>query len=150
MIREELLEFIAGWESLKLRSSEDRVVPGIYDIGYGHVIDRSEHPMIITRERAMEMLREDVSDISEQVTQMVTVPVLPHEHDALVSFAYNVGVKALRDSTLMELLNATDYEGASRQFRRWNKAGGRIVNGLVKRRKAEEALFSTADYSGRP
>jgi lysozyme len=60
---------------------------------------------------------------------------------ALVSFAYNVGVGALGSSTLLRLLNAGDHAGAAAQFGRWNKAGGKALAGLTKRRAAEAALF---------
>lgn len=149
-VSNELVEFVAGWESLKLVSSEDPLVPGIFDVGYGHVIHRSEHPKRVTSDEALQMLRDDLVDIDEQVRGMVTVPLLDHEAHALVSFAYNCGVRALQRSTLLEYLNSGDYENAACQFKRWNKANGRIVRGLVKRRLAEENLFRYAAYDGRP
>lgn len=71
----------------------------------------------------------------------IRVPINQRMFDALVSFTYNVGVKALNDSTLLKLLNQRDYRGAADQFKRWNRAGGKVSNGLTKRRAAEEALF---------
>jgi lysozyme len=150
MISDDLIEFVKGWERLKLRSSEDPLVPGIYDVGYGHVIHRSEHPKTITREQAHEWLVGVLEDIDGQVRQMVTVPLQDNEREALDSFAYNVGLKALGQSTLLTLLNSGNYEGAANQFGRWNKASGRMVMGLVKRRRAERNIFEMGDYSGRP
>jgi len=149
-VSNDLIEFVKGWERLKLRSSEDPLVPGIYDVGYGHVIHRSQHPMTITAEQAHDWLVTVLEDIDGQVRQMITVPVLDHEREALDSFAYNVGVKALGHSTLMALLNSGDYEGAGGQFGRWNKANGRMVLGLVKRRAAEKDIFKFGSYDGRP
>ncbi|MDU2883127.1 MAG: lysozyme, partial [Enterobacter sp.] len=60
---------------------------------------------------------------------------------ALVDFAYNLGVKALEGSTLLKKLNAGDYAGAAAEFPKWNKAGGKVLPGLVKRREAERTLF---------
>ena len=150
MISDDLIEFVKGWERLKLRSSEDPLVPGIFDVGYGHVIHRSEHPKTITREQAHEWLVGVLNDIDEQVRGIVTVPLSDNEREALVSFAYNVGVRALSQSTLLAHLNGGDYDAAAKQFCRWNKANGRMVRGLVKRRAAEREMFEMGDYSGRP
>lgn len=58
-----------------------------------------------------------------------------------MSLAYNIGVSAFRGSTLLRLLNVSQYQAASDEFPRWNKAGGKVLPGLVKRRAAERALF---------
>ena len=63
------------------------------------------------------------------------------QFDALVSFAYNVGSRALSTSTLLKKLNAGDIKGAADEFLRWNKSGGKVMPGLTNRRKAERALF---------
>lgn len=73
---------------------------------------------------------------------LVKVPLTAHQMGALVSFAYNVGMGALGSSTLLRLLNAGQYDAAAKQFARWNKAGGRVLAGLTRRRAAEAALFS--------
>ena len=69
------------------------------------------------------------------------MPLTQHQFDALVSFAYNVGVNALRTSTLRRKLNAGLYDEAADQFLRWNRGGGRVLAGLTRRRKAERLLF---------
>lgn len=160
MVSEDLIEFLKGWESLKLKSSLDPVASQlgrkVYDVGYGHVIHESEHPMSITRDIADHILRSDVESVEERMKPLVTVPLMPHEWDALVSFAFNVGVGSVENdsgfagSTLLELLNSGDYDGAANQFARWNKSGGRIKLGLIKRRAAEKAIFQLADYGDRP
>ena len=63
--------------------------------------------------------------------------------DALASFIYNVGVKAFRSSTLYRLINAGDFAGAKAEFARWNRAGGRVLSGLVRRRAAEAELYAS-------
>ena len=98
----------------------------------------------ITKERADELLREDVARFEAQVLRLVKVPLTQGQFDALTSFVYNLGAGNLGNSTLLRLLNAGDYKGAAAQFDRWNKAGGKVLAGLVRRRAAERALFEEA------
>jgi hypothetical protein len=73
----------------------------------------------------------------------VKVPVNQNQFDALVSFAYNCGLTNLSSSTLLELVNKRDFAGASLEFAKWTKGGGKVLGGLVKRREAERKLFTT-------
>ncbi len=68
-------------------------------------------------------------------------PASQGQFDAFVSFAYNLGGGALAGSTLMRLHKAGDFDGAAKQFLRWNKAGGVVLRGLTRRRTAEAALY---------
>jgi lysozyme len=77
----------------------------------------------------------------DAVEKNVTVPLNQNQFDALTSFVYNCGPGALRGSTLLKLLNQGNYQGAAAQFARWNKAGGKVWPGLVRRRAAEASLF---------
>lgn len=95
----------------------------------------------ITQQQADDYLRRDVRQFERAVARQVRVPLTQGQFDALVSFAFNLGEGALAQSTLLRLLNAGDYAGAAAQFDRWNKAGGRVLPGLVRRRAAERALF---------
>ncbi|MDI7005145.1 lysozyme [Pseudomonas aeruginosa] len=95
----------------------------------------------ITKERAEELLREDVKRFEGYVDRLVKVPLTQGQFDALVSFTYNLGPGALEKSTLLKLLNRGDYQGAANQFSRWVNAGGKRLGGLVKRRAAERVLF---------
>jgi lysozyme len=97
-----------------------------------------------TPQQADEYLAHDLRGFERDVAAMVTVPLTSNQFSALVSFAYNVG-SALRNSTLLRLLNAGDYAGAANQFLRWNRAAGRVLPGLVRRRAAERDLFLSAD-----
>ena len=72
---------------------------------------------------------------------MLKVSVNQNQFDALVDFAYNLGIGNLQKSTLLKLINNKDFVGASKQFKLWNKANGKVLNGLTKRRKEEEELF---------
>jgi lysozyme len=96
----------------------------------------------ITMERAEQLTAHELSTIGIAVEKLVKVPINDNQFSALCSFAYNVGTGNLSSSTLLKKLNAVDYQGASEQFIRWNKAGGKVLNGLTRRREAEQDLFS--------
>jgi GH24 family phage-related lysozyme (muramidase) len=96
---------------------------------------------IRSRKQCEEYLQHEIEGKAAAVEKYVTVPLTQSMFDALVSFAYNVGVGALSESTLLRLLNIKDYEGAAAQFPRWVKAGGKTLPGLVRHRDAEQALF---------
>lgn len=147
---EQLVEFVKRWEGLKLVPSLDPLVPGVADVGYGHVLRQGDSKEPITRDLADKMLRADLDGFAVAVDEMVTPTIAQHEFDALVSISYNVGANALKSSTLMRKLNNNDFFGAAEEFTRWVRAGGRIVGGLVKRREAERRMFEDADYSGAP
>ena len=75
------------------------------------------------------------------VSRYVSVPLTQNQFDALVSFCYNVGQSSLLSSTLLKKLNNKDYKGASNEFLKWNKSGGKVLQGLVNRRKDEREVF---------
>lgn len=89
------------------------------------------------------LLQEDTRDAQKAVGRLVTHEVTQAQYDALVSFVFNVGETQFRSSTLLRRVNAGDCLGAVREFSRWNKAKGRVLPGLVKRRADEAALFAT-------
>ncbi|WP_319422750.1 lysozyme [Pleurocapsa sp. FMAR1] len=90
---------------------------------------------------AERLLKEDLSIFEKAVTRFVTVPLNQNQFDALVSFTFNVGVGAFSKSTLLKLLNYKDYQKAANEFSRWTRGGGRILPGLINRRKDEHELF---------
>jgi GH24 family phage-related lysozyme (muramidase) len=97
--------------------------------------------MIITEEQGKKMLAKELATFEDAVERLVTVPMNQNRFDALVLLAYNIGVGAFQKSTLLKLLNQGKYAAAAAQFERWNKGGGRVLPGLVTRRKREAALF---------
>lgn len=113
---------------------------GIPTIGYGRTTG-VKLGQTITQAQADTWVVEEYDAFEARVRRIVTVPLTANQLGALVSFAYNLGVSALASSTLLRLLNAGDYKGAAAQFARWNRAGGRVLAGLTKRRAAEAALF---------
>lgn len=112
-----------------------------YSIGYGHHGPEVIAGVRMSREEAERVLVSDLESVASKVTSMVAVPLTQGQFDALVSFVYNVGVGAFKKSTLLRKFNAGDYEGAAKQFGRWNKVGGIPVHGLTRRRDLEELCF---------
>lgn len=132
------LSLIKSFEGLRLQSYQDAV--GVWTIGYGTT--RGIKPgMSITKEQAERMLANDVQRFEVEVERLVKVPLTSNQRDALISFTYNLGAANLESSTLLRLLNRGDYAAAAEQLPRWNKAGGKVLPGLVRRREAERALF---------
>lgn len=96
----------------------------------------------ITQEEADEIFDYYLNDFEKSVRKLVKVKATDNQIGALVSLAYNIGSSALKTSTLLKLFNSGDTAGATAQFGVWNKCNGKVLNGLVTRRKAEAALFS--------
>jgi len=113
---------------------------GVLTIGYGHTKTVTKG-MVITKERGEELLRQDLDWCERAINANVTVPLTQNQYDALTSFIYNVGAGAFKKSTLLRKINAKDYKGAADEFPRWNKAGGKVIKGLVRRRAAERKMF---------
>jgi lysozyme len=108
--------------------------------------------MVISQELADKFFLDDIWNFEEEVNYLLRVPVTQNQFDALVSFAYNVGsdidtdtlAEGLGDSTLLKYLNAGNLGAAADEFPKWNKAKGKILPGLTRRRKAERELFLAA------
>lgn len=137
------LDFIKGFEGFRNKAYKVVSTEKFYTIGYGHYGSDVSPNETITKSEAETLLRKDVKQFEDGVNSYVKVNINQNQFDALVSFAYNCGLGALKSSTLLQLLNANNFVGASQQFLRWNKSGGKVLNGLVSRRKAEQLLFNT-------
>lgn len=123
---------------------------GVPTIGYGATyypdgrrVTMQDRP--VTEADATAMLRSMLASYEAGVSRYVLVPVTQGQFDALVSFAYNLGLSALKSSTLLRLVNARDWQGAAAQFGRWNRAGGKVLPGLTRRREAERVMFLRGD-----
>nr|WP_315413852.1 lysozyme [uncultured Pseudomonas sp.] len=132
------VSLIKSFEGLRLNSYQDSV--GVWTIGYGATRGVTAG-MAITNEQAERMLVNDIGRFEPEIERLVKVALTQGQWDALVSFTYNLGAANLGSSTLLKLLNAGNYAGAADQFPRWNKAGGQVLTGLVKRRAAERSMF---------
>ena len=145
-ISEKGLAMIERFEGCLLKASNK--LDGVWTIGYGqtgrYYGKRVRRGMTTTKALAHAWLRDhSIKTYEDAVTQAVKVPLNQNQFDALVSFAYNVGVGALRQSTALRKLNAGDYAGAADALTMWTRCNGKVLPGLVRRRKEERALFLT-------
>jgi len=132
------LALIKQFEGCKLMAY---VCPaGILTIGYGSTGDHVKPGMVITQAQADVLLLKDLRRFEIAIEAIANKPT-QQQFDALVSFAFNLGQGALRTSTLIKLHNAGDFMGAANQFTRWNKAAGKELAGLTRRREAEKKLY---------
>ena len=132
-------EILKYFEGCKLTAYQDSV--GVWTIGYGHTKGVYDG-MTITQDQAEQMLLSELEEYEGYIKDMVTVPLTQNQFDALVVWVYNLGPTNFRNSTLLKELNAGNYNAAGQEITRWNKAGGKVLAGLVKRREAEAQLFS--------
>lgn len=122
---------------------------GVPTIGYGSTyyendqkVELSDPP--ITEDWALQLLLNTVVTYEKAVASMVTSPISQNQFDALTSFCYNVGVTNFKKSTLLKLVNNNPLDpNIAIQFGRWIRANGRVLAGLVKRRKSEADLYFT-------
>jgi lysozyme len=113
---------------------------GVWTIGYGHTGNVKEG-QVITQAHADDLFDKDIQRFVDGVNNAVKVELNQNQFDALVSFAYNCGVGALQKSTLLQFVNKKQFVKASAEFAKWNKGGGKVLQGLVRRRNEEQALF---------
>ena len=118
---------------------------GVWTIGYGHIKGVSEG-MSITQEQAEQMLLDELKEYENYINELVTVNLSQNQFDALVSWVYNLGPANLKSSTMLKVLNDGKYEDVPYQMKRWNKAGGKVLDGLVRRREAEALLYQGREW----
>lgn len=122
------------------RSKAYRDVAGVWTIGYGFTKGVKQVDTI-TRPAADARLRRELVEYEQGVTKACTNPLNQNQFDALVCFAFNVGVAGMARSSVVKAHNRGDYNAAARAFGLWNKAGGKVWPGLTRRRAAEAALY---------
>lgn len=140
------IALIKGFEGCRLTAYPDPGTGGApWTIGYGWTYPIDGKPikpgMKIDQATADRLLKTGLVSYENDVLKLVKVKLTQNQFDALVSFAYNVGSRALSTSTLLKKLNAGDIKGAADEFLRWNKAGGKEMPGLTRRRKSERDVF---------
>lgn len=141
-ISEQGLDLIKSFEGLRLSAYRDAV--GVLTIGYGHTRG-VRLGQIITRGEAELLLSADLEPIERQLTaDLGEDGVLQCQFDALCSFCFNLGIGAYMRSTLRKYVKAGRDADADREFGRWVRAGGRVLPGLVRRRRAEAELYAQA------
>ena len=131
----------------------------LWTVGVGHVIDpnhakvkladRKGLPIpdgwdrVLSMDEVNAILKQDLARFEAGVMRLCPKGKSQGQFDALVSFSFNVGLGNLQNSTLRMKHNRGDYEGAAEEFLKWNKAGGKVLKGLDKRRKGEKALYES-------
>jgi lysozyme len=138
LVNKETIDLIKRFEGCVLHVYKDAA--GLPTIGIGHLLTTGQAYNVITMEQAEELLQKDLNKAIRGVLRYISVPLTDNEFGALVSFAFNCGNGALQRSTLRMKINRGDKDVES-SFLRWNKAGGRILKGLTRRRQAEADLF---------
>jgi lysozyme len=133
------IDAIKQYEGFSAVSYSD--VAGKQTIGYGHLITAGEKLLHLSEDEAEGLLRADLALAEKAVSDLVLTPLSQCEFDALVSFVFNLGRNAFKNSTMLRLLNKGDLDAAAQQFERWNQAGGNVVAGLTRRRRMERAMF---------
>lgn len=137
------IDLISGYEKTLLEAYDDGV--GVWTIGTGTTVypngKKVKKGDTCTLAQAKTYFAHDLKRFESSVNNLVKVPLSQNQFDALVSLVYNIGETAFADSTLLKKLNAKDYQGAADQFPLWNKGGGKVLKGLVRRRGDERALF---------
>ena len=132
-------ELIARFEGLRLKAY--KCPAGIWTVGIGATTfngKRVTEGLVITKEQAYEQLERDLAVFENGVGRLVNKPINQDQFDALVSFSFNVGLGSLSRSSILKKVNADPSDPTIRDsFAMWNKAGGKVLAGLVKRRKAE-------------
>jgi len=135
------LDLIKSFEGLSLTAYPDPGTGGDpWTIGFGST-KGVRKGMKITEQEAEQRLVMDLQDACKAVERYVTIPLNDNQFAALVSFTFNVGGGNLAVSTLLKRLNEGEYASVPMQLMRWNKAAGKVMNGLTRRRTAEGDLF---------
>lgn len=138
------IALIERFEGLKTKPYRDCI--GLWTVGIGTLIgDGKSLPdswnRTFTIEECRALLRAELKNIERGIAKYITVELTQNQFDALVCFTYNLGLGCLQRSTLRQKLNRGDIEGCIESWAKYNKAGGKVFKGLVKRREAEIALF---------
>ena len=137
------LALIKRFEGCRLESY--KCSANVLTIGYGHTSGVKETDTI-TQDEADKLLQEDVEQFEKYVDDNVTVELGQSQFDALVAWTFNLGVGNLRESTMLKKLNSEDYASVPSEMKRWNKAGGKTLDGLIRRREAESLLFESKEW----
>ena len=142
-ISKEGLSLIKKFEGCEL---EAYLCPaGVWTIGYGHTKDVKEGDKI-NKEEADYLLQEEMIEYESYINDFVEVPLNQNQFDSLCSWVYNLGPTNLKNSTMLKVLNEEKYADVPQEIKRWNKAGGEVLDGLIKRREAEAKMFAGEEW----
>lgn len=141
-------DLIISFEGIRLEAY--KCPAGVWTIGVGSTVPAVHAGEVITKQQALARFDKDLTKFENAVDRLVKVPLTQNQFDALVSFTFNVGEGALAKSTLLKKLNAGDYDAVPTELMRWTKGGGKELPGLVRRRRAEAAMWRGVDERGKP
>jgi lysozyme len=130
--------------NIKFRAFAYLCPAGVMTIGFGTTRINGK-PVVanqkVTVDEANLFLDQDLKQFEDAINKLVKIELNQNQFDALASFVYNVGIENFRKSTLLKKLNANDILGAANEFSRWNRAKGKVLAGLTRRRESEKLLF---------
>lgn len=137
------LALIREFEGFRARAY--KCPAGVWTVGFGHTSNAGppavHEAMVVSRDEADAILARDAESFAAGVAKELKVELSGHQFSALVSFAYNVGLGNFRSSSVLRAVNAGDTAAVPRRLQLWNKAGGKVLPGLVRRRAAEAEMF---------
>jgi lysozyme len=136
-----LAQLTEQFEQCRLVAYKD--VKGVWTIGWGHTGPEVVEGLVWTQEQADVQLLSDTQHATDCVNRSVFVPITQGEFDALVDFTFNAGCHAFEKSTMLKLINCYAFQAAAKEFEKWVYADGQKIAGLLRRRKAEEAVFNS-------
>lgn len=136
------IDLIAGREGFSEKPYNDPPGSQKWSIGYGHQILPGENLTYVTRDQALTLLAKDTAKAEYAVKRNITVVLTQAQHDALVSFVYNVGIGAFEKGSVPTKINAGNFSAAANSIRAYNKAGGVVNMALVARRESEAVTFA--------
>ena len=142
-ISEDGLELIKKFEGCETCAYQDSV--GVWTIGFGHT-KGVEEGQTCSIEDAESMLADEMDEYEGYINNMVKVELQQHEFDSLVAWVYNLGPTNLGESTMLKVLNGGQFDRVPDEMNRWTRAGGEILEGLVRRRQAESLMFQNLDW----
>ena len=142
-ISEDGLELIKKFEGCETSAYQDSV--GVWTIGFGHT-KGVEEGQTCSIEDAESMLADEMDEYEGYINNMVKVDLQQHEFDSLVAWVYNLGPTNLGESTMLKVLNGGQFDRVPDEMNRWTRAGGEILEGLVRRRQAESLMFQNLDW----
>jgi len=137
------LSLIKKFEGCELEAY--KCAAGVWTIAYGR-IKKVKEGDTCSQDEAEEWLLEELVEYESYINDMVDVDLKQCQFDALVAWVYNLGPSNLKSSTLLNVLNAGEYKNVPEQIKRWNKAGGKVLEGLIRRREAEALLFEGEEW----
>jgi lysozyme len=141
-VSDKLIDTLKFFEGLRLTAYLDtNAKPPVWTIGWGHT-RTAKAGMVITEAQAVRLKKEDLKEHEESVVTAIPATKLTQgQFDALVSFSYNVGKNKFKKTGVVKAVNAGKFADAKKELAKWNRAGGKVLDGLTSRRNAEIALM---------